>query len=167
MNGNSFLAEGFIGATADADLHKITTNQTVLTVNAESFKIAGSATYGSNLGIKLELLTPSGTVVAASSAAGQSSGTLTSNISPGTYYIRVSGTGNGSPLVSVPSGFTSYASMGAYKLWGTAGSSNNSFAPVLGKRPLRVTLKATGAVPEPADWLAVTAPSEGELPYWK
>jgi hypothetical protein len=119
-------------ATSDADLHKITTNQTVLTVNAESFKIAGSSTYGSNLGIKLELLTPSGTVVAASSAAGQSSGTLTSNISPGTFYIRVSGGGNGSPLTYVPSGFTSYGSMGAYKLWGTAGSSNNSFAPVLG-----------------------------------
>jgi hypothetical protein len=132
MNGNSFLAEGFIGATSDADLHKITTNQTVLTVNAESFKIAGSSTYGSNLGIKLELLSPSGTVVAASSAAGQSSGTLTSNISPGTYYIRVAGTGNGSPLAKAPSGFTSYGSMGAYKLWGTAGSSNNSFAPVLG-----------------------------------
>lgn len=132
MNGNSFLAEGFIGGSSDLDLHRITTNQTVLTVNAESFKIAGSATYGSNLGIKLELLSASGTVIAASSAQGQSTGTLTSSISPGTYYVRVSGSGNGSPLAATPTGFTAYGSMGAYKLWGTAGSSNNSFAPVLG-----------------------------------
>jgi hypothetical protein len=132
MNGNSFLAEGHIGGNSDSDLHRITTNQTVLTVNAESFKIAGSATFGSNLGIKLELLSPSGTLVASSTASGQSTGTLTSNISPGTYFIRVSGSGNGSPLASAPTGFASYASMGAYKLWGTAGSANNSFAPVLG-----------------------------------
>jgi hypothetical protein len=132
FSGNSFLTEGFIGATSDVDLHKITTNQSVLTVNAESFQISGSFTYGSNLGIKLELLSASGQVVAASSTEGQSKGSLTSTISPGTYYIRVSGTGNGSPLAKAPSGFTSYASMGAYKLWGTAGSSNNSFAPVIG-----------------------------------
>ena len=132
FSGNSFLVEGFIGATSDVDLHKITTSQSVLTVNAESFKISGSSTYGSNLGIKLELLSASGQVIAASSTEGQSKGSLTSAISPGTYYIRVSGSGNGSPLASAPSGFTSYGSMGAYKLWGTAGSSNNSFAPVLG-----------------------------------
>jgi hypothetical protein len=132
FSGNSFLAEGFIGATSDVDLHKITTNHSVLTVNAESFKISGSSTYGSNLGIKLELLSDSGQVVAASSTEGQSMGALTSAISPGTYYIRVSGAGNGSPRAKAPSGFTSYASMGAYKLWGTAGSSNNSFAPVIG-----------------------------------
>jgi hypothetical protein len=132
FSGNSFLAEGFIGATSDVDLHKITTNQSVLTVNAESFKISGSFTYGSNLGIKLELLSASGQVVAASSTEGQSKGSLTSAISPGTYYIRVSGSGNGSPLTTTPTGFVSYASMGGYKIWGTAGSSNNSFAPVLG-----------------------------------
>lgn len=132
MSGNSFLAEGFIGGTSDSDFHRITTNQTVLTVNAESFKIAGSLTYGSNLGIKLELLSASGSVIAASNSQGQSIGTLTSSISPGTYYIRVSGSGNGSPLAATPTGFTTYGSMGAYKLWGTAGSSNNSLAPVLG-----------------------------------
>lgn len=132
MSSDSFLAEGFIGATSDTDLHRITTNQTVLTVNAESFKIAGSSTYGSNLGIKLELLSGSGALVAASTLIGQSTATLTSNISPGTYYVRVSGSGNGSPLASAPTGFTSYASMGAYKLWGSAGTTNNSFTPVLG-----------------------------------
>jgi len=132
ISADAFLKEGFIGANSDLDLLRVVTDKPVLTINAESFKIAGSMTYGSNLGIKLELLSATGNVLSSSTTQGQSTGALTSNVSPGTYYIRISGAGTGTPLASTPTGFTGYGSMGGYKIWGTIGSGGTSFAPILG-----------------------------------
>lgn len=132
ISGGTFLSENhLIGAQADVDIHRIEITQNSVTINAEAFKVPGSSSYGSNLGIQLELLSAAGNLVAAASNQGQSTATITSSVPAGTYYIRIAGTGNGSPLGTTPTGFNSYASMGAYKLYGTVGSGGGSFAPVV------------------------------------
>ena len=132
ISSGTFLSENhLIGAQADVDIHRIEITQNSVTINAEAFKVPGSSSYGSNLGIQLELLSAAGNLVAAASNQGQSTATITSSVPAGTYYIRIAGTGNGSPLATTPTGFNSYASMGAYKLYGTVGSGGGSFAPVV------------------------------------
>ena len=132
VSGGSFMSDGFfIGANADADLHRIVIDQSSVTINAQSFKVPSSTSYGSNLGIQLELLSAAGNLIAAAAAQGQSTAIISTTVVPGTYYIRVSGTGNGTPLASTPSGFTSYASMGAYKLYGSVGSGGGNFSPIV------------------------------------
>ena len=132
VTSGTFISENhLIGAQTDVDIHRIEITQNSVTINAETFKVPGSSSYGSNLGIQLELLSAAGNLVAAASNQGQSTATITSSVATGTYYIRVTGTGNGSPLATTPTGFNSYASMGAYKLYGTIGSGSGSFAPVV------------------------------------
>ena len=130
QSGQSFSTTGIIGANTDVDLYKFTTNQTSVTVNLASYHSA-SSTYGCNLGLKLELLNASGVLVSGSNSTGQPTTVLSQSIAPGTYYIRVSNSGTGSPMVSSPSGFTSYGSMGQFTMWGSFGGGNMSLAPVV------------------------------------
>jgi hypothetical protein len=130
LSGDSFSSTGVIGTNTDVDLYKFTTNQTSVTVNLSSYKSA-TGTYGCNLGLKLELLNASGVLVSGSNSTGQPTSRMSQSISPGTYYIRVSNSGTGSPLASSPSGFNSYGSMGQFTLWGSMGGGNSSLAPVV------------------------------------
>jgi hypothetical protein len=102
--GNFLTEDFFIGADSDIDLHRIAIDQSSVTINAESFKVPGSTTYGSNLGGKLELLSSVGNLVAAATIEGESLASISTTVAPGIYYIRVSGTGSGSPLASTPTG---------------------------------------------------------------
>lgn len=132
VSDGGFLGDGFfIGANADVDLHRIVIDQASVTINAESFKVPASASFGSNLGIQLELLSSAGNLVAAAASQGQSTATISTSVATGTYYIRVAGTSNGSPLASTPTGFTSYGSMGSYKIYGSVGSGGGNFSPVV------------------------------------
>ncbi|MFC0624963.1 pre-peptidase C-terminal domain-containing protein [Kribbella deserti] len=83
---------------------------------------ATAAAIGGNLDIKLDLLNSAGTVVGTNNpAAGQTdAGTptglnaaITQNLQPGTYYLRVAGTGYGDPLST---GYTTYGSRGGFTL---------------------------------------------------
>lgn len=141
----SFVSEGFfIGANTDVDLHRIVIDQASVTINAEAFKVPGSPMYGSNLGIQLELLSSAGNLISAAPAQGQSMATITASVNHGTYYIRISGIGSGSPLASTPAGFVAYGSMGAYKIYGTIGSGGGSFAPIISSgSATATTLNAT------------------------
>lgn len=145
VTAGSFVSEGFfIGANTDVDLHRIVIDQASVTINAEAFKVPGSPTYGSNLGIQLELLSSAGNLISAAPAQGESIATITASVTPGTYYIRISGNGNGSPLASAPTGFAAYGSMGAYKFYGFIGSGGGSFSPIVSTgNATATTLNAT------------------------
>jgi len=145
ISAGNFLTEDFIiGADSDVDLHRIVIDQSSVTINAESFKVPGSFSYGSNLGVKLELLSSVGNLVAAGSSEGQSLASISTTVAPGTYYIRVRGTGSGSPLASSPTGFAAYGSMGAYKIYGSVGSGGSNFSPTIStENAASTTLNAT------------------------
>src|SRR5207253_2636980 len=52
--------------------------------------------------------------------------TISATLAAGSYYLRISGTGNGDPLVT---GYTSYGSIGNYVITGTLVSTGTKTAP--------------------------------------
>jgi len=145
VTSGTFLSENHvIGAQTDVDIHRVEIDQNSVTINAEAFKVPSALSYGSNLGIQLELLSSAGNLVAAAASSGQSTATITASVPTGTYFIRIAGAGNGNPLATSPTGFNSYASMGSYKIYGTVGSGGGSFAPVVSTgNATSTTLNAT------------------------
>jgi hypothetical protein len=110
-------ATGVIAAESDVDVYKVTVGAA-----GNYTATASAAALGGDLDIKLDLLNSAGTVVSSANPdSGQSdAGTptglgagLTSNLQPGTYYLRVDNTGYGNPLNT---GYSTYGSRGAYSL---------------------------------------------------
>ena len=120
--GKFSTKEFMLGVNNDADVHKIVTDASTLDVVVSSFKIPSSAAAGSNLGLKAEILDSSGNTFAPPSIneSGQNlARVVRNNLPPGTYYIRVSGTGCGNSTSSKPTGFPADGSMGTYSISGS------------------------------------------------
>jgi hypothetical protein len=110
-------ANGFIAAESDTDVYRVD-----VSAAGNYTATANAAALGGNLDIKLDLLNSSGAVVAsADPASGQSNAgtptglgaSVTSNLQPGTYYLRVDNVGYADPLST---GYSTYGSRGAYSL---------------------------------------------------
>ncbi|TDU89925.1 pre-peptidase [Kribbella voronezhensis] len=110
-------ATGVIAAESDVDVYKVD-----IGAAGNYTATASAAALGGDLDIKLDLLDSSGAVItSADPASGQSDAgtptglgaTLSSNLQPGTYYLRVDNTGYGNPLSD---GYSTYGSRGAYSL---------------------------------------------------
>ncbi|MEV8377537.1 zinc-dependent metalloprotease family protein [Kribbella sp. NPDC056861] len=110
-------ATGFIAAETDTDVYRLN-----ITTAGNYTATASGAALGGNLDIKLDLLNSAGTVVTtADPASGQTdagtpiglAATVTSNLQPGTYYLRIDNVGYGDPLNT---GYSTYGSRGGYSL---------------------------------------------------
>ncbi|WBQ05555.1 PPC domain-containing protein [Kribbella sp. CA-293567] len=110
-------AAGFIAAEADTDVYRVD-----VATAGNYTATASSAALGGNLDIKLDLLNSAGAVVTTADPdsgqtdAGTPTGlgaTVTSNLQPGTYYLRIDNVGYGSPLNT---GYSTYGSRGGYSL---------------------------------------------------
>jgi hypothetical protein len=66
---------------------------------------------GANLDVLAEILDSNGIVVATSNPVGAIDASFNLTVSPGAYYLRVQGTGEGDPLTT---GYTKYGSLGQY-----------------------------------------------------
>ncbi|NND84164.1 MAG: hypothetical protein HKN46_03350, partial [Acidimicrobiia bacterium] len=109
------LVSGTIGRTGDVDVFRIDSTGGVATMS-----ITPSATYRPNLDVKAELLDAGGSVVASSNDTSSLAAQFTNlELAAGTYFLRVDGTGWGSPLSSTPSGYTDYGSLGQYRITGS------------------------------------------------
>ncbi len=128
LTGNTISATGLIGQTGDADRFSFSTGAGSVTVSANPFRTAGG-TYGGNLDIQLELIDGTNTVLATGNPTATTGATLTTTLAAGTYYLRVTGVGVGTPLSATPDGYTSYGSLGAYTIGGTvAGAAFDKFS---------------------------------------
>jgi hypothetical protein len=109
--GNTVSGQGLIESAADLDAFRFRTSgtgSTTLTVKP--------VTAGPNLDILAEIVNPAGTVVASSNPADAVDATVTASLPAGEYILRISGTGMGDPATT---GYTDYASLGAYSLSGS------------------------------------------------
>ena len=115
VSGN-VSTSGIIGRTADVDMFRFTTTggAAALTFNP--------APRHPDLDILATLYNSSGGVVATSNPSGLNAG-ISANLSAGTYYVAVTGTGAGNPATD---GYSNYASLGAYTIGGTIGGSTGS-----------------------------------------
>ncbi len=131
ISGPTFAENGLISSRTDVDTFELVVNEP-----GQLSVAASPAPRGPNLDIGLELLSSTGQVVASAdpasgSVAGDTSlatgldASLSASVTTGTYFLRVDGVGAGSPRST---GYSDYASVGAYSL---TGELNPSTTPVL------------------------------------
>jgi len=127
-SGAHFDATGFIGKTGELDYYKIDVR------NSGPFSVnAWSPNVGGNLAARVTLLRGNGGLVGSSEQTSLPEGDFTTTITPGTYYIIVTGIGH--PASGSDYGFSNYDSLGTYALY--AGPPIIKYQPdiALGKRP--------------------------------
>jgi len=110
---------GVIERTGDIDVFSFTTTGGTAALNFNPDPLFP------DLDIQATLYNSSGAVVATANPTGLSAG-ISVSLAAGTYYVAVTGTGAGDPLVD---GYTNYGSLGAYTISGTiAGATANAAA---------------------------------------
>jgi hypothetical protein len=127
-SGNTVSGQGLIETNTDLDAYRFrttATGTTTLTVKP--------VTAGPNLDVLAEIVNSSGSVVASNNLSTTVDATVTASLPAGEYLLRISGTGMGNPLGT---GYTNYASLGAYSLSGSVANA---------VKPDRFTLAETAA----------------------
>jgi hypothetical protein len=115
-------AAGIIGPSGDADVFRVTSGAGTLSVGA------GVADLGPDLDILLELLDGSGTLIASDNLPDVLTAAVSMDVPQGTYYLRVSGTGKGSPLQT--GGYSAYGCVGTYSFYLTVPAPDGNPSPV-------------------------------------
>jgi len=115
---NTVATNGVLSSAADLDVYSFTTTGGAVSFEVQGY-VAPTHTHGGDADLKLELLDGSGNVLTASNPAGSTDASVSAILAAGTYGVRVSPIGVGTPTASPPSGYTSYGSIGQYTLTGT------------------------------------------------
>ncbi|MBA2481214.1 MAG: pre-peptidase C-terminal domain-containing protein [Planctomycetes bacterium] len=129
LTGTALGASGVISTSSDVDVISFDAGAGTVSLTVSPRQSAVNVA-GNNLDVKLTLADAIGTVIATSDVAGGVTGTITATVTAGTYFLRISGAADGSPLSDPPSGYTAYASLGQWFLTGTVpASSSDGVAP--------------------------------------
>ena len=143
LSGPDLAATGRITTAGDKDVYTFVAGAGGATIGVSP------APYGPNLDLRLELFDSSGAILAnADPVSGTSSADIaygldaavTVTLTPGTYFVRITGTGSGNPLST---GYSTYGSIGTYTLTGTVGQANTSNTPPVAN----AAATPTGVVP--------------------
>ncbi len=111
LSGSSINQSGIIVKSSDADYYRFTLG------SPSSITLAASpAALAPNLDISLQLQDANGNTIAADNDDRALDARLSTNLSAGTYYVRIAGSGRGSAMGD---GYTAYGSQGAYTITGT------------------------------------------------
>jgi len=116
--GSTITNSGIIAQQNDVDIYSFSTATSSINLAVKSYRVS-TGTHGGNGDLKLELLDASGSVVATHAPSGDTNASLTYSATAGTYFVRITPDGEGSPLANPSSGYTSYGSAGHYTLTGT------------------------------------------------
>jgi hypothetical protein len=145
VNGLAISGSGIISQTGEADRFTFESGAGAISISATAYRSA-SYSHGGNLDIALELYDVGGSLVASANGDGVTDATLNATVSGGTYFIRVLGSGSGSPQSSSPTGYTNYGSLGAYAISGTI-ISTVPVAPLVTSQPANQTVYAGQSAP--------------------
>lgn len=111
-NTGAVSNEGAIETTEDEDSFRFSTSGGVITLNI------GNVPYSPNLDLKAEILNSGGGVVATHDPADSLDAVFSGlSLAAGDYFLRVSGVGKG----DLTTGYSDYASLGAYTITGNVG----------------------------------------------
>ena len=114
--GTNISGSGLITTRTDVDYFSFTTSAAAVTLNVNS------APVGANLDIEAKLYNSVGTLVASSNPFLSLNASIIANLDAGTYYLKIDGTGAGTPTATPPTGYSDYASIGQYSISGTIGA---------------------------------------------
>ena len=140
--------KGVIERNTDVDVFSFYTGTGSLQLKANPWTHL-SGTRGGNLDILLELFNQAGTLVASNSGETVTNASISASLTQGYYYLNVRNAGTGTPLVSSPSGYTAYGSIGQYFISGTIVNANpplvlSGITPASGFANTSVTLDVSG-----------------------
>jgi len=109
--------KGVLERSTDVDVFSFVTGsgQISLTVNPW---IMLSGMRGGNLDVLLELYDETGALLLTNNVSNRTYASIQTSLADGLYFLHVRNTGVGDPLISPPSGYTSYASIGQYFISG-------------------------------------------------
>ncbi len=113
VSGTSVSGSGIITTTSDVDYFSFVTGAGQVSLNINPFN------PGPNLDIKADLYDASGSLIASSNSATTLSASFSQTLAAGQYYLKIDGTGFGTPGANPPSGYSEYASLGRYFVSGT------------------------------------------------
>jgi hypothetical protein len=111
------LNKGVIERNNDIDVFSFVTGSGAVRLAVNPW-INPAGTRGGNLDLLIELYSESGSLVASSNPANLTTALIETNLMAGRYYLHVKNTSAGIPLISPPSGYTSYGSIGQYFISG-------------------------------------------------
>lgn len=142
LTGPNYYAEGIIETAADVDVFKI---------NAGAGSLKFSVTpdnVSPNLDVQLRLINSAGSVVTTSNPTTLNAA-IVSTVAQGTYYLEVSGVGTS----KISTGYSDYASVGQYRISGTAVAPNNqppvavadNSGPLTGTASFTATFSSAGS----------------------
>ena len=114
--GTVVSGSGLITTRTDVDYFRFTTSAGAVTINVNS------APLGANLDVEATLYNSVGAIVASSNPLLSLNASISATLSAGTYYLKVDGTGAGTPTATPPTGYSDYASIGQYSISGTIGA---------------------------------------------
>ena len=114
--GTTLSGVGLISTRTDMDYFKFNTSGGSVTLNVTP------AAVGANLDIEASLFNSTGVLVASSNPLQSLNASITMTLAAGQYFLKIDGVGAGTPTAATPTGYTDYASIGAYSITGTAGA---------------------------------------------
>lgn len=108
---------GVIEKRTDSDWFKINVGTGTLNLSA----VGGPA--NTMLDIQMDLYSASGSLLQSDNPVSGLTASISRTVSAGTYFVKIDGVGNGDPLVT---GYTDYSSLGQYTITGTAVSGTSA-----------------------------------------
>lgn len=120
-SGGAVSDSGIIALNTDVDVFAFTTEGGDLDLQIDPLE------WGANLDILAELYDSSGNLITISNPLDYLDATIQTTVVAGDYFLHVSGTGLGDPLVD---GYTDYGSLGQYFVSGNIGTASVEFLSI-------------------------------------
>jgi hypothetical protein len=116
-DNNNPSNKGVLERSTDVDMFSFVTGNGPVRLAVNPW-IMPAGTRGGNLDLLIELYNESGSLVTSSNPATLTTALIETTLTEGRYYLHVRNSAAGSPLVSPPSGYTAYGSLGQYHVSG-------------------------------------------------
>ena len=110
--------KGVLERNTDVDVFSFVTGSGAVQLAVKPW-LMPAGTRGGNSDILLDLYNEAGVLLASSNPASQTTALIQTSLAEGRYYLYVRNSGSGNPLISPPTGYTSYASLGQYFISGS------------------------------------------------
>ena len=121
--------KGVIERSYDVDIFSFTTAAGAISLNVTPWVVPAGKTRGGNLDIALQLYNSAGQLLLTANPPTTTAAQISTNLPAGVYRVIVRSTGVGYPGDSLPSGYSSYSSIGQYFISGAIVPSGPAIPP--------------------------------------
>ena len=145
-NGSTLYQRNQFETTADTDTFTFSTAGGALALTIGPVPTSALANKNS-VDVAAELRDAAGNLVTRADPAASPTATFAQTLAAGTYYLRLTPAGTGTPLINPPSGYTSYGSIGTYEITGTVPPAATPVAAAVVQDPASQSAFPGNAVP--------------------